>query len=547
MPPPSGQAYDLPPPPVEAINEWQRLTPRNLLLYPVRTLGQLLVPLAIAFFGFGRDDSGSFMLGPETFVVIAAVAGALGVIPWLTTYYRLTETQIQVRRGLLNRKLLTAPLGRVRSVDLESKLMHRVLRLSKVSIGTGVDSTKIDLDALSVDQAGQLYDYLMARKRQLSDAGSSSDSTSTAGEQAGSSRQAGTAPVDDADAPDVELARIDWSWLRYAPFSLASLVVVAGIGAVAGQFMGEIDVTVQASSAQELYDWFTGQALLILALLTAVAVLIGWLLLSTLTYIISWWNLRLTRMGEGTLRLKRGLLTTNSTSVEEAKIRGVSMTEPALLRLVKGAELFTLSTGVGDGGQTKVLPPCPRAVAVRVGHEVLEEQGALTISLRRHGPAARRRCYIRGFWATLVPTVGIIVPTWWFDWPWWVPLLVFAVWLAGSLPLAEMEYRTLGHGQTQACVVSRHGALGRSREVLERAGVIGWVIQQSFFQRRVRLATLVATTAAGSESVSIRDIPLDDAVALAASTTPEAVGEFLDEGVRSRSRTTDASPIPHGG
>ncbi|MGB7447830.1 MAG: PH domain-containing protein [Ornithinimicrobium sp.] len=525
--PPSGPAYELPPPPVSEIDEWQRLTPRNLLLYPVRTVGQLLVPLVIAFLGFGRSDGGGFSLGPGAFVAVAGITGLLGVIPWLTTRYRLTETQIQVRRGLLNRKLLTAPLDRVRSVDLESNIMHRALRMSKVSIGTGVDSTKIDLDALSVDQAHKLQEYLLARKRLLA-AGrvpAATDTPNGAGIAPGRQARADRA---DAEAPDVELTRIDWSWLRYAPFSLSSLVVVAGVGALLGQFASEVDFSVQESSAQELYDWFTGRALVVLALVGATAVLVGWLALSTLTYVISWWNLRVTRTGEGTLRLVRGLLTTNSTTIEEAKIRGVAMTEPALLRLVKGAELVTLSTGVGDGGQTKVLPPCPRAVAVRVGHEVLEEQGALTLPLRRHGPAARRRCYIRGFYGALFPTIGVLFPTWWFDWPWWVLLLVFVVWMAGSLPLAELEYRNLGHGVTDAYVMSSHGALSLTREVLEQAGVIGWVIRQTVFQRRVGLATLVATTAAGSESVRFYDIPLDAAVALAAATSPEALGEFLE-------------------
>ncbi|MGB3185610.1 MAG: PH domain-containing protein [Ornithinimicrobium sp.] len=524
FPPPQGTAYEVPPPPVSAIDDWQRLSPRVMLLYPFLMAGQLIVPLALAFFfGFSQRGGDNFFTGPMFLAVGALGAVIIGVVPWWTTRFRLTDTQLQVRRGWLNRKLLTAPLDRVRSVDLESTIIHRVMRLSKVAIGTGVDSTRIDLNALSVDQAAQLQEYLLARKRSLA----SSPARPPAGREGDPSAgmPAAGSGADEAvpeQPSEVELARIDWSWLKYAPFSLASLVVVAGVSAFFWQFIGEIPYEEQFSSAENVWDWLLEQAVVLLVAVIAVVTIIGWLALSTLTYVISWWNLRLTRMSEGTLRLVRGLLTTNSTTIEEAKVRGVVLIEPALLRLVKGAELQALSTGVGDGGTTKVLPPCPRAVALRVGHEVLDEEGALSQTLTKHGWYARRRCHLQAQIGTLFPTVGIAAATWGFGWSWWIPVGVFVALVVMAVVLAEAQYRNLGHGLTEHHVMSGHGAFSRTREVLERAGVIGWVIRQSYFQRRLGLATLVATTAAGSESVTIHDIPLELGIALAAATSPEA-------------------------
>ena len=57
--------------------------------------------------------------------------------------------------------------------------------------------------------------------------------------------------------------------------------------------------------------------------------------------------------------------------------------------------------------------------------------------------------------------------------------------------------------------------------------MIGWVVQQSFFQRRRGLSTLVATTAAGAEKVVVSDLALDRAIALADATTPGLVAPFL--------------------
>ncbi|MEZ5098062.1 MAG: PH domain-containing protein [Nocardioides sp.] len=72
----------------------------------------------------------------------------------------------------------------------------------------------------------------------------------------------------------------------------------------------------------------------------------------------------------------------------------------------------------------------------------------------------------------------------------------------------------------------RLGALSRERTALERDGIIGWVIQQTYFQRRRGLATLVATTAAGGEKVEVTDVRLPVAVALADEATPGLLTPF---------------------
>ena len=71
------------------------------------------------------------------------------------------------------------------------------------------------------------------------------------------------------------------------------------------------------------------------------------------------------------------------------------------MRLLGGAELSTLATGVGSGGVTTILTPCPVDVATGVADRVLERPGVLTTPLVSHGPAARRRCWRRAMrrWA----------------------------------------------------------------------------------------------------------------------------------------------------
>ena len=83
--------------------------------------------------------------------------------------------------------------------------------------------------------------------------------------------------------------------------------------------------------------------------------------------------------------------------------------------------------------------------------------------------------------------------------------------LAAALALAADRVRSLGHALVAGTSWSRSGSLIRRREALETAGVIGWNLRSTWFQRRAGLTTLVATTAGGQQSVTALDVPEDDA------------------------------------
>ncbi|HEY1117342.1 MAG TPA: PH domain-containing protein, partial [Acidimicrobiales bacterium] len=110
---------------------------------------------------------------------------------------------------------------------------------------------------------------------------------------------------------------------------------------------------------------------------------------------------------------------------------------------------------------------------------------------------------------------------------WWLPLAVAVLVLPAALALAADRVRGLGHALVGGYVVVRSGSLNRRREALETDGVIGWNLRATWFQRRAGLATLVATTAGGRQSVTAIDVPDDVATALAHTAHPELLAPFL--------------------
>jgi putative membrane protein len=97
---------------------------------------------------------------------------------------------------------------------------------------------------------------------------------------------------------------------------------------------------------------------------------------------------------------------------------------------------------------------------------------------------------------------------------------VVVVGLPLAAAVAEASYGHLGHALDPTHLTVGQAQVARVRTVLETDGIIGWVLAESWFQRRLGLADLVATTAAGAEKVLLRDVPRDRAIALADAATP---------------------------
>ena len=57
--------------------------------------------------------------------------------------------------------------------------------------------------------------------------------------------------------------------------------------------------------------------------------------------------------------------------------------------------------------------------------------------------------------------------------------------------------------------------------------MIGWNLRATWFQRRVGLTDLVATTAGGRQRVRVLDLDETSATALATAATPGLLDQFL--------------------
>jgi putative membrane protein len=518
-PPPAGP---LPPAPAPAEQPWRRLSSRMLLVSPV----QEIVRAAPALFGIIIAGSSNGHAN-EWGLIGIAIAIAAGLARWFTTRFRITAEQVQVRRGLLRRQLRAVNRDRVRTVDVSANPLQRLLGLTRVTVGTGRSDRDSDgglrLDGLTAVEAAGLREELLHDRPGRATTGAGATAAGPLAEVAAALTR--PAPT------ETEIARLRPEWLRYAPFTLSGIITV---GAVAGFLLNAAsDAHVDPRSVGPLSD--VGDALARMPLAGAIAVVLAAFAVvvavcSTMGYLLAFWGFRLTRHSGGTLHVTRGLLSTRATTIEERRLRGVELSEPLLLRLVGGARCVAIATGlrVGRGaerGGSLLFPPGPRAEARRVAADVLRTEDPLACPLVGHGPKARRRRYTRalaGAAAFVVAAYAITRLAGWSDTVWEVALLA----LPAGAALAADRARSLGHAVTATALVTRLGSLVRRRAMLSRDGIIGVTLHRSFFQRRVGLTTLTATTAAGRQAYAVPDVPDAEALAVCDEAMPGLLAPF---------------------
>lgn len=510
--------------------DWRRLNPRMLAIHPIQEAIRFLPALAGVFI-LGRTSDGG---GWWQYLILAVIVG-IGLLRYFTTRFRIENGQIELRKGLVNKRVIATPADRVRTVDLTSPIFHRILGLAKVEIGTaGSVRERLVLDALAVGEARHLRDELIHRRNVVL----SADTPAPQGDPVEGMAPPLAGPIgadgqpsavwSGQDTPGTEsvLVTFDPTWVRFAPLTMTGVISALAILGFGNQFLqsyldkADIDGTVSSLTRHPIW-------IVVVVGLVVLLVLVS--LLAIIGYALQFWGFRLTRHSGGTLHVTRGLTTTRETSIEEKRLRGLEVDQPFGLRLAGGGRLHAITTGLSkkeqDRGSAWLVPSAPRTVVDRVAAAVLDDDEALHAELTSHGPAARRRRFTRA----IVPA-GVVVAAAWLlvafsGLPAWVGGLSLVP-LAIAPFLAADRYAGLGHHLTARHLVVRQGTFVRRRDVLQRDGIIGWNIRQSFFQRRAGVAHVVATTAAGKQSYVARDIPLDVGLALVHEIDPHLFGQF---------------------
>lgn len=486
-----------------------KLSPKVLLIDPVRMLPSLLVPLVGVLFvgGFSSRSFGWAAVG-----VVGAVVFA--VVRWATFSYRVADDRLEIKRSLVSRSVRTIPLERIRGVDVSTPPMHRLLGLAVLKIDTGASGggeQEGELDGVTVEEAERLKGVLLRRARAA---------------RAEDPQGAQDALPDAPPAPPAErvIVKVPRRWLLYGPLSgsylLTPFALAGGAIGLAFQWGGDLgfrDLAWDASQWLWQHPLHIAGAILVLVLAMP--------FFAAVMYTVFNWDFTL-KEREGYLVAERGLITRRSVSLEARRIRGYEIVDAIAERKAGVVRTWAIVTGLGDSEtRGQLLPDVPRPLALDVAAQAV---GTFAAPLRPHPPAARERRLFRAIAPALaVAVAAALLAVLTSTGLWWALVVAALIVAVLGIPLGNDRYRSLGHGYDGVLLSVRSGSLRRAQAVVERRAIVGWRLRQTWFQRRAGVLTLIAGVGAGKGGYEAVDVSAEQAVGFPAEVTPEWLAPFL--------------------
>jgi putative membrane protein len=337
----------------------------------------MLSQQADSLFGAQRDDPTRGHLGLAAIGVVVVLLGIIGGawVSWRFARFRVTDTLIELRTGVLFRQHRQVRFDRIQAVDLGRPLLARLTGLSEVVVqSAGGKDSHLKLSFLTDAQAQHVREQLMAL------AGSSDEGTPSTGEGAAASGAHtgwGGAQLSDEDYADVPPpAPVGERVLTVPNARILQSVLYSGPGLVILLAVPALVVSI-ALGVPEMVAW-----------LGPMTLAVGTSHLKRLT---QEGNFELLHQGDR-LRVRHGLTDLRTTTVPLHRIQAVEVSQSLPWRLPGWWRIQVNVAGAGAGDdvtQTVLMPVGHRDEALRVLTLVHPgiPRGAALAALEGEGPA----------------------------------------------------------------------------------------------------------------------------------------------------------------
>ncbi len=506
-----------------------------------------------------------------------AIGGTYGYLTYRRFSYELTPDTFDVAQGVIGRTEREIPIRRIQNVDVQQNVLHQLFDVAVVRIETaGGGATEATLSVVDIDEARAIQRGIRerrARLRESNGANATAATTDATETNAATTDADATAPgTTDADATgadpvvdepgatgdgtstgrredaldregehDDALAHgaEDWNdpagvWTdeedydRLLALKFADLLVLAATNFQLGSLLfvlvgfplaGDVATNVLLAAAEPFGgpasldpDVMTPDQYFVLGGVAGPLVLVGGYVLSAALAVLEYYEFELGRRGND-LVYERGLLQRYSGSIPTDKIQTLTVRETAPMRWLGYAALDVETAGYAGGGGNAGTQA---AVPVAARDRVLDLAGDLfdydDPELERPPKRARERYAVR-YSLVVLAAVAVaygaaqLYPSFTL---WFVP----AVALLAVPPAAHLKWTHRGYAVRDDHVVVRTGFWRRRTHVVPYYRLQTVVGTATVFQRRRRLASLVADTASSAtlsrSSPTAHDLDADD-------------------------------------
>ncbi|MFW5937659.1 MAG: PH domain-containing protein [Halanaeroarchaeum sp.] len=445
-------------------------------------------------------------------VPLAVLFGAFAVGYEIAHYrhfsYEVTEDTLDITSGVFFRRDREIPLGRIQNVDVSRDVLARLTGVAVVSIETaGGGETEASLRYVGLAEARRLQEQIRHRKK--------------------AARSAETDENREPDEAELLFALDDrdlllLSVLSFDPRLFSLLFVVVPM--LGPNFVPDLETT-------------SDVAVIVLTAGAVVLTAVGLWLLSAATTFVQFYGFRLHRIGDE-LRYERGLVQRYDGSIPTEKIQTLVVNENVLMRRFGFAALSVETAGYApgstpSGGSEAAIPLAPREQLLEFAQDIEPFEGP---TIGRPPKRARRRYVARySIVVGALTAVAAAISSFVTPLPWYLVL--------GSLPVvpiaADRKWRHRGWALGENYAFTRSGFWRRKTHVVPDFRVQTVIEQQTIFQRRWSLGSVVVDTASSSSLLN-GDAVAIDLDAADARELRERVRDRLQASIGTRRSSTAA-------
>jgi len=459
-----------------------------------KVLVRQLWPFLIVFI-VGKGSSGymSKYIMPMI-IILSIVSMIMAILNFFKYYFYIKDDELHVSKGVFKKQKISIPLERVQTVNFEENLVHRFFSVTSLKIDTaGSQKKEFDLDAIAVDKAEAIRDFILKRKAQL---------------------QVDT--TEDSDAVTVNDFYVQETLItRLSNLDLLKIGITYNHLRSAGLIMAGMFWIGSELDQLELYDVDLGEEELKSAMLKsgfymflffAFAFTILSFLYSLVLTIFKYYNLSFFRRGNG-FKIISGLITRQEFSALDPKIQMISWRDNWLQKKVFGIFDFNLKQAGSVAINSK------KSIAIPgVNFSQIKEILNYYIPNKHPDEIICEGVHIKMLYRQWMYLALIFIPLvsvlFYFELTIQASALgLFILFLSYSLYL---KFHKIQFGLSQNLIILKGGTFGDENVILKDYKVQAVELVQSYYQRRHDLASIKIHTASGN--ITIPYVPLAKAV-----------------------------------
>lgn len=449
----------------------KRLHPARILLSIVHTIRNVFFPALFLFVFHRADQDGWIHWGRYGFLAFLAVSLVWIVVKWWIFRYEFRGQTLYVYDGLFVKSERQVPLERIQNAHRHTSFLHKLLRLTSVSLETGGDEASLKLEAVTQKEADRIEALLSG--------------------EGGGLQDERTLHFQATNRELLKASFTSFSFFLIIPL-LASLYFTIDDFLSLGGF------------TRRAVEHITA-ALWLLVPIIAVLIVLGVAAGIVITY-LQYGNSAILS-DENRIYLKKGLLNETFFTINKEKVQAIKWKQSLSKRWFGLVEVELISAG--DTGEEELqtnslFPFLLEKDARRIVKELLPAY-QLTAEMDGLPRTALWIKLLRPSYIWIIATVVLI---------WWQPVYWYAspALLALILLLRWLEFKQARYAINDSFLQLKTGALSTELLVTIRRKILEIEVKEGFLQRKWKLASIqIANRARPVHLSKMADLPAETA------------------------------------